>query len=281
MKKNAVQVKPERDRKLEGEIESTEKNTTGKLKLDGCRKQEGYVDINISAESDMEDFSEVHSAEPIFTCQKRPWMDRKDASKCEDQTSTNKRTDGDFNGCDSLRLPSSFADRLAGQMCDASTSSHVDGTSSKVVNEKLTSLNPGSSQRYFFIVDSHLTQTTQSADDSTSWKGGSLENEDRLLDGSPNLELALGVEKKQSRKGILPFFAGIVNKNGPDGPPDIATAKEDEDASASLSLSLAFPFSDKERTTRIERPPTNVEQVLPGRHEVNTPLLLFRGSSGK
>lgn len=281
IKNNALQVKPESDRKLEGkEIECSEKNKTGKLKLEGGRKQEGYVDINISAESNMEDFSEVLAAEPIFACQKRPWMDRKDASKCEDQASTNKRSDDEFNGCDSHRLSSSFGDRLADQMCGASTSSRVEYTSNKVDNEKSTFLNPGSSQRYFFIVDSHLTQSTQLEDDSTSRKVDSLENEDRVLDGSPNLELALGVEKKQSRKGILPFFAGIVNKNDPDGPPDIATLKEDEDPSASLSLSLAFPFSDKERT-RIERPPTNVDQVLPGRHEVNTPLLLFRGSSGK
>lgn len=281
IKNNALQVKPESDRKLDGkEIECSEKNKTGKLKLEGGRKQEGYVDINISAESNVEDFSEVHAAEPTFACQKRPWMDRKDSSKCEDQTITSKRTDGEFNGCDSYRLPSSFGDRLADQMCGASTSSHVEDTSNKVDNEKSTSLNPGSSQRYFFIVDSRLTQSTQLEDDSTSWKVDSLENEDRVLDGSPNLELALGVEKKQSRKGILPFFAGIVNKSDPDGPPDIAISKEDEDASAALSLSLAFPFSDKERTARIERPPTNVEQVLPGRREVNAPLLLFRGSSG-
>lgn len=181
-----------------------------------------------------------------------------------------------FSGCDLQRLPSSFGDSLAAQMCGPSTSSRVEDISNKVDDDK------SASQRYFFLVDSHPTQsTTHSRDDSMPWKVDLSENEDRLLDGSPNLELALGVEKKEPRKGILPFFAGIVDKNDPDGPPDIETSKEDEDASASLSLSLAFPFSDKERTKRIEKPPTNVEQVLPGRHEVNSPLLFFRGSSGK
>lgn len=300
IQENGGQVKLENKVEQEDLKGSTWKNDRVKLKCDGSLKREGYVDINVSADGSMEDLQSLecspmrHSEEDlnkpiseaasVIPCQKRSWVDKKDTSDYGTQAYIAKRVkEADvFYGCDPCRSPSSFGDRLAAQMHDVSTSSRIEDTSNEAVDDKLTSVNPGSAERCFFLVDPQAAQSVLSEDHVSPWKVSLLGNENRLPDGSPNLELALGVEKKQSRKGVLPFLAGIVDRKGPDKPLDIASPKEgDEDASASLSLSLAFPFSDKESPARSERPLTTVEQALPARHEANTSLLLFRGSSGK
>lgn len=302
IQKNGGQVKVENIVKQEKDNnkDSMWKNGRVELESKGSLKQEGYVDINVSADGSMEDLHSLQyspkthsyksSLEPkseaasVIPCQKRPWMDSKDVSEGGDQSCISKRIKGDdgFYGCDLRRFPNSLGDRITAQIHDVSTSSRIEDTSNEAMDEKATSVNSGSAERCFFLVDSHAAQGVPSNDRSSPWKVSLLGNEDRLPDGSPNLELALGVEKKQSRNGLLPFFAGIVDRKGPDRPPDIASPKEeDEDASASLSLSLAFPFSDMESPGKSVRPLTTLEQALPARHEANTSLLLFRNSSGK
>ncbi|KAL2921462.1 PHD and RING finger domain-containing protein 1 [Bienertia sinuspersici] len=293
--KNGSQLKLEV--KVEQEEEKKDsiwKKDAVKLEWEGSLNREGCVDINVSAEDSMED--DLHSlqcsspqrpssgdvnettseaAASVIPCQKRPWVDNKDLSK-DGQSYIDKRIKGadTFYGCDQR------SDMYAAQMHDVSTSSRIEDTANEVVDEK-TSVNPGSAERCFFLVDSRAAQTVLSEDHPSPWKVSLLGNEDRLPDGSPNLELALGVEKKQSRKGVLPFFAGIVDRKGPDRPPDIAASANevDEDASASLSLSLAFPFSDQETPARSEKSLTTVEQTLPAKREANTSLLFFRGTA--
>lgn len=297
---NGGQVKLENNEEQVEKNDSMWKNDGVKLRREGILKQEVYVDINVSADGSMEDFQGLQyspkrrldkdvtdpsvEADSVIPCQRRPWADQKDSSEGGDQAYINKRIkeDDGFYGCGLRRLPNAFSDRFAARMHDVSTSSRNEDTSNEAIDEKLTSVNPGSAERCFFLVDSHAAQSVSSDDHSSPWEVSLLGNENRLPDGSPNLELALGVEKKQSRKGGLPFLAGIVDRKGPDRPPDIASPKEEvEDASASLSLSLAFPFSDKECPVRSESTLTTLEQALPARREANTSLLFFKGSSGK
>ncbi|CAO2832288.1 unnamed protein product [Amaranthus hypochondriacus] len=296
IQKNRAEVKLENNEDQEEKKDSM-LNAINKLKWDKSLKQEGLVDINVSADCSMEDLdsfqcshSDVDSmkrmseAASVIPCQKRSWMDGKDLSEGNVHGHISKKVKGtdNFYGCEVRRPPGTLSDKVDTQMLDVSTSSRMDDTSNEAVDEKSTSVNQGSAERCFFVVDSHAAPSVSSEDHSSPLKVCFLGNDDRLPDGSPDLELALGVEKKHSKKGVLPFFAGIVDRKGPDRPPDIASPKEEyEEASASLSLSLAFPLSDKEIPARSENPLVTVEQALPPRREANTSLLLFRGSSGK
>lgn len=134
----------------------------------------------------------------------------------------------------------------------------------------------------FFPYDSHSRRPSMMnfdfllTCDSVSGKASSPAYEDRLNDPVPNLELALGAEKKPSKPGILPWYLGSSDKKTEhDKPPDMVTIKEednDDAAAASLSLSLSFPIPEKERTVK---PVPRTEQLLPERPNVNTSLLLF------
>lgn len=142
----------------------------------------------------------------------------------------------------------------------------VESCDEKVIPEDL-----GTAERFFFPVDSHHVKV----DSYASRRSFSTGNEERLHDGFPNLELALGAETKPQNKGILPFFVGLVDKkNNQDKPPDKAIDDKEDDVSASLSLSLSFPIPDKEQPVK---PVSKSEQLRAERHRVNTSLLLFGG----
>ncbi|KAL6008468.1 hypothetical protein ACLOJK_033979 [Asimina triloba] len=88
----------------------------------------------------------------------------------------------------------------------------------------------------------------------------------------PNLELALGAEKKPSKQqGIFPWLSGSVDERNAQNklPP---TEDGNDDVSSSLSLSLAFPFPKKEQSPK---PSPKPEQLLPEKNHVSTSLLLF------
>uniref|UniRef100_A0A1D1YD19 Bromodomain adjacent to zinc finger domain protein 1A n=1 Tax=Anthurium amnicola TaxID=1678845 RepID=A0A1D1YD19_9ARAE len=90
---------------------------------------------------------------------------------------------------------------------------------------------------------------------------------------TPNLELALGAEKRPVKQEILPLSFPLVGKNKNQGKlPD--PAMDDGDEPASLSLSLAFPFSGKEQ---VQKPVSKTEQLLPKRPRANSSLHLFGG----
>ncbi|MFQ6635645.1 hypothetical protein Gotur_010677 [Gossypium turneri] len=142
--------------------------------------------------------------------------------------------------------------------------------------EKIIPEDMGSSERFFFPVESRGPGEFRLGDNSKPWKELSLKDEDQVHDTSPNLELALGAETRSPNKGTLPFFVGAMEKNdNRSTPQDKLTKKQEEDdVSASLSLSLSFPFPEMERNVK---PVPKPEQQLPERHPVNTSLLLFRG----
>ncbi|XP_057478874.1 uncharacterized protein LOC130766198 isoform X3 [Actinidia eriantha] len=184
--------------------------------------------------------------------------------------------------CDSSGNINPLRDSFTSGTQGMSTSSQIkEDVRKEACDERYVSRNNGSAERYFFPVDPHpVKKDFSSGGKSVPWKVFSSENDDRLPDGAPNLELALGADMEPSKQGILPFLMGkqILRDGQDDQPAEKATTKEEEeDVSACLSLSLSFPFPDKQGAAeRISK----VEQLLPDdRRHVNTSLLLFKGLS--
>ncbi|XP_062119700.1 protein PARALOG OF AIPP2-like isoform X2 [Humulus lupulus] len=168
----------------------------------------------------------------------------------------------------------------------------VEACDEKVIPEDL-----GTTERRFFPVDPR-----QGNSSSEGWKnitslggggGGGVNDDHRLHDGFPNLELALGAETKPPPQSkAMPFFVGLADKkNKQDKPPDKAAEviDEEDDDSSSLSLSLSFPFPDKEEAVPVKAAAKSEQQLRPPperhhhhpHHPVNTSLLLFRGFTEK
>ncbi|KAG8647945.1 uncharacterized protein LOC110622611 isoform X4 [Manihot esculenta] len=186
-------------------------------------------------------------------------------------------------GCSSLREGISSSVGFASQICDSGSRSSIEEKCcEQAVDEKVILEDMGTTERYFFPLDSRRVKDSRLGGNSNSmpWKECSSNDEIQLHDGVPNLELALGAESKPPNKGILPFFVGMLEKNNTQNKtPDNVTDKEEEDGvSASLSLSLSFPFPEKEQTVK---PVSKTEQLLHKRRHVNTSLLLFGGLSDK
>lgn len=128
-------------------------------------------------------------------------------------------------------------------------------------------------ERYLFPVDSGHVRDLKSGN-SIPLQILSSDEEDLPETNVPNLELALGAEKRQSKRGVSPLLGQVMGeKNNQHKLLDpAADGDNDDDLSASLSLSLSFPFSGKEQTARSV---TKTEQLIPERHHhVNTSLLL-------
>ncbi|XP_052480048.1 uncharacterized protein LOC105761526 [Gossypium raimondii] len=213
------------------------------------------------------------------TSQKLPWTEVKRVSV--------------GRGCDNKKLKTGFSgiyqytsarDQVPFRDDGLASDRHYPGSGSLVeekrcdiaCEEKIIPEDMGSSERFFFPVESRGPGEFRLGDNSKPWKELSLKDEDQVHDTSPNLELALGAETRPSNKGILPFFVGAMEKNdNRNTPQDKVTKKQEEDdVSASLSLSLSFPFPEMERNVK---PVPKPEQQLPERHPVNTSLLLFQG----
>ncbi|KAL2518516.1 RING/FYVE/PHD zinc finger superfamily protein [Abeliophyllum distichum] len=118
--------------------------------------------------------------------------------------------------------------------------------SADVVLEKENGSGEGSNEnvipeRYFFPVDPHRVNGIGFVNKSIPWKMHT-EVEDELHDKVPDLELALGAERKPLPQSIPPFLVGKVEKKIPEEHHlNKAASRADDDASASLSLSLSFP----------------------------------------
>ncbi|TYI58496.1 hypothetical protein E1A91_D11G362900v1 [Gossypium mustelinum] len=213
------------------------------------------------------------------TSQKLPWTEVKRVSV--------------GRGCDNKKLITGFSgiyqytsarDQVPFRDDGLASDRHYPGSGSLVeekrcdiaCEEKIIPEDMGSSERFFFPVESRGPGEFRLGDNSKPWKELSLKDEDQVHDTSPNLELALGAETRPPNKGILPFFVGAMEKNdNRNTPQDKVTKKQEEDdVSASLSLSLSFPFPEMERNVK---PVPKPEQQLPERHPVNTSLLLFQG----
>ncbi|KAM3319579.1 putative protein isoform X1 [Capsicum chacoense] len=152
----------------------------------------------------------------------------------------------------------------------------------------------GSAARYFFPVDPKPKAS------SMPWQMHHPDN-DRLSDGVPNLELALGGESNSHTQGIPSFLVGKVDKKiildqggetrvpTPGIPPflvgkvdkkvrqDHSSAKEAVGVE-DLRLSLSFPFPEKEQQRGSV---SQTEQAIPETRRGNTSLLFFGGLGNK
>lgn len=130
-------------------------------------------------------------------------------------------------------------------------------------------------ERYLFPVDTGHVKDLKSGN-SIPLQVLSSDEEDLPETDVPNLELALGGEKKRPKRGVSPLLGQVMaEKSNQSKLLDPATdGNNDDDLSASLSLSLSLPFSKKEQTAKSV---TKTEPLLPKRHHVNTSLLLSGG----
>lgn len=178
----------------------------------------------------------------------------------------------DMYGCSSYSGRNTLGDSIPTQGKDLPCSLVEEKRCVEACDEKVIPEDLGTTERFFFPVDSRHAK----GDNHASRRGLSTGNEDRLHDGFPNLELALGAETKPQNRGIRPFFVGLVDKknNQDKAPEKVMDDDKEDDVSASLSLSLSFPFPDKEQPVK---PVSKSEQLRPERRHVNTSLLLFGG----
>ncbi|KAF5749254.1 hypothetical protein HS088_TW04G01219 [Tripterygium wilfordii] len=190
----------------------------------------------------------------------------------------NKKLKADFSEVYECRRTK---DVCASQMHDTYSGCAIeDKTSEESCDEKVILEDLGSAERSFFPVVTPHVKDFQLEDNPMPWKQPSFEDQNRSHDRVPDLELALGADRKPPNKGLLPFFVGMVDRNNTQNKPfdKMTDVAEEDDPAASLSLSLSFPFTDKEQNVKSV---SKREQVLPERHNVNTSLLLFGGLSDK
>ncbi|XVF30541.1 hypothetical protein REPUB_Repub16aG0066900 [Reevesia pubescens] len=250
-------------------------------------KDDGYADGKTCSRRDLDCWQPNHRKRPYLdltetvseistdTSQKMLWSEVKRVSV--DVESDNKKLKTGFSGIyqySSARDQGPLSDSLALDRYDLGSGSSVEEKRCDLAcEEKVIPEDMGSSERFFFPVDSHRARELRFGNSSKPWKELYVKDEDRVHDACPNLELALGAETRSPNKGILPFFIETVDKNdNQDRSLDKVTGKQEDDVSASLSLSLSFPFPEKEQNVKSV---SKTEQLLPERHPVNTSLLLF------
>lgn len=214
------------------------------------------------------DLSDTVVEASAVSCQKMPWS--KVNGKLEDTESSSKLQTGfcGIYGGYSSEAREAFNGSFASHVNDFGSRPSVEDKGCKeICDEKIIHEDPGTIERTFFPADTHKKNDSRLVLNSMSHEYG-----DKFQVGVPNLELALGGETKQSQKGMLPFFAGAVDKkNNQEKTPDLLEVeKEDDTVAASLSLSLSFPSSNKEHI----KPASKAEHLPDGNH-MNTPLLLF------
>ncbi|PIN00364.1 hypothetical protein CDL12_27130 [Handroanthus impetiginosus] len=126
-------------------------------------------------------------------------------------------------------------------------------------------------ERHFFPIESQPVKGICFTEGSLPWEMPLLEK-DRLNDKAPNLELALGAERKPLTSSKRPVLVSKVDhKVNEEHVVEQGGAKEEDDVSASLSLSLSFPFPEKE----LSKPAPKVGQLMSERESVNTSMVLF------
>ncbi|KAK9994121.1 hypothetical protein SO802_023824 [Lithocarpus litseifolius] len=252
------------------------------------KEGDGFMDREMALEKDITnhrkrpylDLSE-NPQTSIVTSQKMPWNEV--SNIFIDGESTGKRLRTGFSitcgHSGGSRGRNSRNDNFASQVVDPSSCSSVEEkTCDEACDEKVIPEDTGNSERYFFPLGSHRAKDFGIGDNTMLWKKHPLDEDNKIHDVVPNLELALGAETKPANKGMLPFLGGTVGKkNNQEKAPDKVIEVEDDGDSASLSLSLSFPFPDKEQTVK---PVSKTEQLLSDRPNLNTPLLLFGSGFG-
>ncbi|XP_042985034.1 uncharacterized protein LOC122313832 isoform X9 [Carya illinoinensis] len=247
----------------------------------------GYVDREAAMERDMTNqrkrpYSDLSETPPQTSgmSQCMPWNEASrmmvDGESGDERLKTGL---GFMFGHKISRGRNSGNDKFTSQTIDPGPCSSVEKRCDEACDEKVILEDFGSHERYFFPVDSHRASDFRSRENSMPWEKLPPDDDDKLHDGVPNLELALGAETKPASKGMLPFFVGEVGrKNNQDKAPDKAKEQDEDGVSASLSLSLSFPFQDKELTVK---PVSKTEQPLPERNNLSNSRLLFGGFRDK
>ncbi|KAK9271648.1 hypothetical protein L1049_002011 [Liquidambar formosana] len=290
MNSSRDQVKLERNSKeVEGlDTEAALERET--LMGDRSRKELNGLQFNHRKRSHLDLTQPASQASSSGTSQTMPWNDM--SSLLVDGESFSKKLKTGFSGVygsNSSRNTNALCDDFVSRVHDLGPSpTSMEKKCDGVCDEMDISEDSGATERFFFPVESLSVEDSRLANNSIPWKVLSSEDEVRLHDEVPNLELALGAETKlpkqgilpSPKQGILPFFVGMVDKkNNQDKPPvKVPTKEDDDDVSASLSLSLSFPFPDGERTVK---PASKTEQLLPERRHANTSLILFGDFSDK
>ncbi|KAK8590024.1 hypothetical protein V6N12_024408 [Hibiscus sabdariffa] len=238
----------------------------------------GYADVNTYSKRDISCWQSNHQKRPYLdltkpapemytdASERMPWCEVRSVSM--DGGSDNKRLKTGFSGIyqyNSARDEGSFSDSAASDRHGLCSSSSVEVKRCDIAYEEKVIPEDMGNERFFFPVVSNRAREFLP-----------IKDEGRVVDPSPNLELALGAEMRPPNKGILPFFVGTADKS--DNLDKVTGKEEVDDASASLSLSLSFPFPE---TGRNARSVPKTEQLFPESSRVNTSLLLFGGFHDK
>ena len=253
------------------------------------KEGDGFMDREMALEKDVTnhrkrpylDLSERAPQTSIGSSQRMPWNEV--SNIFVDGESTGKRLKTGFSitcgHSGGSRGRNSRNDNFASQVVDPGSCSSVEEkTCDEACDEKVIPEDTGNSERYFFPLGSHRAKDFGIGDNTMPWKKHPLDEDNKIHDVVPNLELALGADTKPANKGMLPFLGGTVGrKNNQEKALDKVIEVEDDGDSASLSLSLSFPFPDKEQTVK---PVSKTEQLLSDRPNLNTPLLLFGSGFG-
>ncbi|KAK6118468.1 hypothetical protein DH2020_047735 [Rehmannia glutinosa] len=151
---------------------------------------------------------------------------------------------------------------------------HVPCGAYALQNQHLVPECDESAERHFFPTESKPVEGINFSVGSTPWKMHLLE-QDRAHDRAPDLELALGAERKSLTLAIQPLVGSKVEQKVKEEHvlEEAGTrAEDDDDVAASLSLSLSFPFPE---STKQPAPKTE-QQLVPEGERVNaTSMLLF------
>ncbi|XP_050253362.1 uncharacterized protein LOC126699527 isoform X3 [Quercus robur] len=275
---------------FEDKIQDRMNGVRDQVKLQRDFKEgDGFMDREMALEKDVTnhrkrpylDLSEKAPQTSIGTSQKIPWNEV--SNIFIDGESTGKRLKTGFSitcgHSGGSRGSNSRSDNFASQVVDPGSCSSVEEkTCDEACDEKVIPEDTGNSERYFFPLGSHRAKDFGIGDNTMPWKKHPLDEDNKIHDVFPNLELALGAETKPTNKGMLPFLGGTVGKkNNQEKALDKVIEVEDDGDSTSLSLSLSFPFPDKEQTVK---PVSKTEQLLSDRPNLNTPLLLFGSGFG-
>ncbi|XP_073129827.1 protein PARALOG OF AIPP2-like isoform X2 [Henckelia pumila] len=150
-----------------------------------------------------------------------------------------------------------------------------------VCDEPVIPRHSENAERRFFPMELHPVRGIQLFGRSMPRKPNPLEL-NQHHDRAPNLELALGAERKFLTSDIQPSIIRnverkVVKEYIHDARP-IKADEDDDEESASLSLSLSFPFPREGQTSK---PAQKTEQLVSQKDHVTTSLLLFHDFGDK
>ncbi|KAF5193998.1 RING/FYVE/PHD zinc finger superfamily protein [Thalictrum thalictroides] len=212
------------------------------------------------------------------TSQRTQWKENTDIILVDEEIECKKkRVCSETYSSESSRGYNTLTERYSCQMLDLGSNLPMKEQGLEGAND--CAILPESlmtTERYFFPVESGPSKGIGLGSNSIPVQVISSDEEDQLESERPNLDLALGGEKKSSNKRMVPLFELLAKNNNDHGKcPEIVTDKCEEDSLGSLSLSLAVPFSEK--MVQMVKPVAKEESE---RNHIDTSLFLFGGFSG-